>query len=238
VKRACAAFALSISLLASAVGSTRAAAQQDYENQIPPDRSFVSPEHFAIEFRIGPYQPDMGNNDAFDTYFGSDHGPLLGLELDVIGYRVPDVLYLGVGGGIATASYTGKTLNTSGIVTAEDTSFSYLPLDVMAVARLDALAHKLSVPFILTGKLGYEWAHWTTQSGKLAETTGWSVGLHWGAQLALDLDAFDRKAARAMDEEWGINHSFVFFELFGFEPSKRSLPVGNTSWTAGLGFTF
>ena len=42
-----------------------------------------------------------------------------------------------------------------------------------------------------------------------------------------------------MDEEWGINHSFLFFELFGFEPSGKSLAVGDDlTWTAGLGFMF
>jgi hypothetical protein len=141
-------------------------------------------------------------------------------------------------GGIGTASFSGKSLDKSGMTTAEDTSLTYLPLSLLAVARVDVLARKLSIPFIVTGKLGYEWAHWTSQTGKSSEQTGWSVGLFWGAQLALDLDAFDRKAARTMDEEWGINHSFVFFELFGFEPSSKSLPLGNTGWTAGLGFVF
>jgi len=57
-------------------------------------------------------------------------------------------------------------------------------------------------------------------------------------QLGLDLDTFEPAAARNMDEEWGINHSFLFFELFGFEPSNESLPLTGTQWAIGLGFTF
>lgn len=229
---------LLICLFACGLFSTRAQAQATYEDENPPSRKFVSSEHFAVEFRVGPYQPDMGRNNAFKTFFGGDQGPLLGIELDVVAYRVPDMVYLGAGGRIASAHFDGKTLDSAGTGTAEDTTLSYVPLDALAVVRFDGLARKLSVPFIITGKLGYTWAHWTAQTGKLADTSGWSVGVTWGTQLALDLDTFDRKAARTMDEEWGINHSFLFFELFGFSPSSRSLPVGNTAWSAGLGFTF
>jgi hypothetical protein len=112
------------------------------------------------------------------------------------------------------------------------------PLNLLATVRFDALARKLSVPFIITGKLGYQWARWSTESGGAEDADGWSVGLLWAAQLALDLDAFEPSAARNMDEEWGINHSFLFFELNRFSPSEQSLPIGGTAWCAGLGFNF
>jgi hypothetical protein len=237
VRLAEAALALCFAVFVAVLGPARAVAQVD-DDQVPPSHKYISPERFVIELRVGPYQPDMGGNDAFNRFFSGDEGPLLGLELDVIGYRLPDLVYLDVGGGIGTASFSGKSLDTSGVATAENTFLTYLPLSLLGVVRVDALARKLSVPFIITGKLGYQWAHWTAQTGNLSEQTGWSVGLQWGAQLALDLDAFDRKAARTMDEEWGINHSFAFFEIFGFAPSSHSLPLGNTAWTAGLGFVF
>jgi hypothetical protein len=222
--------------LATLAAPTVAAAQM-YDD-VPMHRDFSSPERFALELRIGPYHPDMGHNDAFETFFGSDSGPLLATELDVIAYRLPNLIYLGVGAGIGTASYSGHTRDSTGVATAEKTTFGLVPIDLMAVLRVDALARKLSVPFIFTGKLGYQWTHWTTQDGKAASVTGWSVGPRWAAQLELDLDSFDEKAARRMDEEWGINHSFLFVELFGFSPSPRSLPIGATAWTAGLGFVF
>jgi hypothetical protein len=215
-----------------------AGASAQIYDEISPHKDFSSPEHFALEFRIGPYQPDMGRNGAFNTFFGTDHGPMFGLELEVVAYRLKDVLYVNGAGGIAKASYLGHTLDSSGLGTAEKTTFSIVPLDLLAVLRVDVLARKLSVPFILTGKIGYQWGHWVAQDGKAAEVSGWSVGLRWATQLALDLDVFDQKAARRMDEEWGINHSFLFFELFGWKPSPRSLPIGGTAWTAGLGFAF
>jgi len=211
-----------------------ASAQTD-DDLLPASRSWISPENFALELRVGPYHPDVAQ---FDAFYGSDSGPLLALELDVIAWRLEDVLYVGGGGGIGTASFSGHTLDMLGARTSEETSFSMVPLQLLAVVRVDALARKLSVPFILTGKLGYQWASWSTDSGGSGDASGWSVGVAWAAQIALDLDFFEPSAARQMDEEWGINHSFLFFELYGFEHSSQSLPLDNREWAAGLGFMF
>jgi hypothetical protein len=230
--------ALTAGIAGPALADTPPPPPPAFDQPLPPDRSWVTPERFTLEFRIGPYTPTMGGNDAFRTFFSDDLGPLLALELDAIAYRLKDLLYLSGGAGIGTAGYHAHTLNSAGVATSEETTFNLLPLNVLAVARIDALARKLSVPFIFTGKIGYQWAHWSTDSGGSDSQKGWSVGVLWAAQVALDLDTFDRRAARAMDEEWGINHSFVFFEFFGFEPSKQSLEIGDRTWCAGLGFVF
>lgn len=214
-------------------------ARAQFDDSIPEATDLSSDELFAVEFRVGPYQPDMGDNDAFNAFFSGDKGPLLALELDVIAYRIPDAIYFGVGGGIGWMNFTGKTRNTEGGQTSEETSIEIVPLNLLAVMRIDALPRKLSVPLIFTGKIGYQWASWSTESGGQSDESGFSVGLLWGLQLGLDLDTFEPAAARNMDEEWGINHSFLFFELFGFETTGKSLPVGDDlAWTAGLGFMF
>jgi hypothetical protein len=199
---------------------------------------FISPEHFVLELRGGPYTPEMDGNAAFGTHFTGDSGLLFGVELDVIMYRLPNWLYLGAGGRIETAEYDGETLSDEAEKTSEETSLRLWGLDMLAVARIDALARKLSVPLIVTGKLGYGWMHWSTNTGGEDKHDGWSVGLAWGLQFAIDLDALDRAAARNLDEEWGINHAFLFFELSWFHPTDDSLPIGDNSWAAGLGFVF
>jgi hypothetical protein len=199
---------------------------------------FISPELFVLELRGGPYSPEMDGNPAFGTHFTGDNGLLFGVELDVIMYRLPDWLYLGAGGRVETAEYDGKTLSDSAEKTSEETSLRLWGLDMLAVARVDALARKLYVPLIVTGKLGYGWMHWATNSGDQDKHDGWSVGLAWGVQFALDLDALDAAAARNLDEEWGINHAFLFFELSWFHPTDDSLPIGDNTWAAGLGFVF
>ena len=213
--------------------SHAALAQMD-EDLIPSSRDFVSPEHFALELRVGPYSPNApGFSDFFD-----DTGPLLELEFDYFPLRIPNVVYVGVGGALGTADYKAGALASDGSRASEESKFSVMPISAMAVARLDVLPRKLSVPFIFTGKLGYTFAQWSTSTGGVQDAKGWSQGLRWGAQLGLDLDTFEPAAARAMDEEWGINHSFAFFELWGFVPSGSSLEIGDTSWVAGLGFVF
>jgi hypothetical protein len=213
-------------------------AQQD-DDLIPTARNWISPERFIFETRFGPYHPDKNDLPGFRTFFADDSGPAIGLELDVIAYRLDDILYVTGGGGIGTVHFTGNTLDmATGQETSEENDFSILPLDLVATVRIDALARMLGIPFIVTGKVGYEWARWSTNSGSKQDANGWSVGLTYAAQLGLDLDTFEPRAARAMDEEWGINHSFLFFELYEFAPSKQSLPIGNLQWCAGLGFTF
>jgi hypothetical protein len=229
------AMSLAIAWMMCTLGSGRAFAQ-DADLELTP--SFVSPEHFVLELRAGPYQPNMEGNSAFDRYFSEDNGLLFAVELNVVALRLPDVLYLAGGGRIGSAGYDGKTLSETDETTSEETSLTLLPLDLMVVLRVDALARKLSVPFILTGKIGYEWNHWTTKTGGEDVHMGWSVGLAWAMQFAIDLDALDSTAARNLDEEWGINHSFLFFELTRFVPSDNSLPIGDNTWTAGLGFVF
>lgn len=235
MKRLSMALVLALSCAAIAPSAGQA---QFMDQPLPPDHSWITPERFILEFRIGPYTPGMGKNDAFRSFFSDDSGPLLALELDAIAYRLQDVLYVGVGGGIGTAGYSGHTIDSAGMRTSEETTLELLPLNLLGSIRIDALPRKLSVPFIITGKLGYQWAHWSTDSGGADNHAGWSVGLLWAAQIALDLDTFDRRAARSMDEEWGINHSFVYFEFFGFEPSSQSLEIGDHTWCAGLGFVF
>jgi hypothetical protein len=224
-------------MAASAAGSGAAHAQSD-ANTIPAARNFMSPERFIIELRGGPYQPSSSNG-AFDQFFGGDSGPQLGMQLSYIAYRLPEIAYLTVGGGFAWINFTGKAVAVSGAANvSEETTLTLLPLTAIGSIRVDALARKLGIPFILAGKLGWQWTHWDTNTGAKDDASGWSVGVVYGAQLALDLDSFDSAAARSMDEEWGINHSFAFFEIYRFSPTNASLPVGGTAWVLGLGFNF
>ena len=78
--------------------------------------------------------------------------------------------------------------------------------------------------------------YYTFQSGNQDDANGWSLGLVYAGQVALDLDTFEPSAARRMDEEWSINHSFLFFEIAGFEPNSDSVPLGDLTWSLGLGF--
>ena len=237
-------FLASILSLPAAVSPPAAAAQDSSElsdDYVAAHRSFESPELMALEFRIGPYEPEVGNN-AFSQAFPDDDGPLLAAEIDIIAFRLKEILMLGAGASIGYANYSGNAPSReawlSGQIerTDEETDFDLVPLSVLAVVRVDALARKLSIPFIFSGKLGYRWAFWSSETGGVDDESGVSPGWAWAVQLALDLDFFDLRAARLMDEEWGINHSFLFFEVHGSDTRDDALPLDDTVWTAGLGF--
>jgi len=229
--------AVLLPLLASGLWSERASAQSD-ANTIPAARDFMSPERFIIELRGGPYQPDF-DGAAFDRFFGDDVGPFLGVQLSYIGFRLPDLAYLTFGGGFGWSNYAGRAVAAGGgVEVAEETTLTLLPISAIGSLRIDALSRLLKIPFIFTGKIGFQWTHWDTDTGAQDDASGWSVGLMYAGQFAIDLDLIDSAAARSMDEEWGINHSFVFVELYHFAPTEKSLPIGGTGWVLGLGFNF
>lgn len=223
-----------LTFLIAALLTNVAAAQTD-DDYAPAHRDFSSREWVALELRIGPYTPQVGT-PSFKQVFEDDNGLMLAVELDAIAYRLPDIAYFAVGTGIGHARYSGGAFTMSGERADEETVFKLVPITLLAVARIDVLARKLSIPLIFTAKLGYRWGLWWASTGGQSEDSGNSGGIAWGLQAALDLDFFDMRAARVMDEEWGINHSFIFFEMYGSRTSGDALPIGDTTWAAGLGF--
>jgi hypothetical protein len=199
-----------------------------------------SPEHFTVELRVGAYRPDLGA--AFDATFGGDLGPLIAIELDYHLFRIPYVGPLQIGARVGWVEWNGAATSTSGAANVGGTGMSLIPLTVLASVRIDGLARHLELPLILTPKLGLDFGYYQTGTSGFTQAEGWSVGIDWGAQVALELDFLDRRSARRLDEEWGLNHSEIFFELFGSTMggfSDRQLPLGTSlAWTAGLGFTF
>jgi hypothetical protein len=145
-----------------------------------------------------------------------------------------------VGGSVGLLNFSGDAVERMDPTqtTSEKTTLSVVPLTATATIRIDVLPRRLGIPIILAARAGWEWAHWDTNTGARNNATGWSVGPVVSAQVALDLDTFEPGGARALDEEWGINHTFIFGEVFHFAPIGKSLEIGTTSWLIGLGFIF
>lgn len=221
--------ALGIVLAAPLVATSSVGAQDSraYES---------SPERVGLEFRIGTYRPEIG--DSFRDFYGSDKGPLIGGEIDVWAYRIPYVGPIGIGLGFGWARYTGRACARMGdtcVPTDERTRFTLFPLSALLVLRIDVLAREVHVPLVISPKIGLGYTRFRSESGGSTDGRGGSFGLHWGVQFALELDGFEPRAARALDDQWGINHSYVFFELYGSQ-ANSGLNVGSDlAWVAGLG---
>jgi hypothetical protein len=224
-------------LLLALVGltvSSRAAARapDTFEEQYAEPIIIESPMWFAFEFKLGPFRPD---SSAFHKTFGDDRGWLLGTELDITAYHIPYVGQLNVGFGWGWANYDAKTVTVStGAPSGESTEFTLYPMSLLAVLRVDALARMTVVPLTFAGKLGYDFVRWKATTGSQTDDAGLNTGLRWGAQAAFELDIIDRKSARRLDDDFGVNHTFLLFEYFG----SMTKGTGGNSFQFGLGLQF
>lgn len=204
-----------------------------------PSREGWTTEAFLVSLGIGAYRPNPGS-DAFDLVYPGGNGPLILVEFDFFLYRIPFLgpIGLGVSGGWAGYKGTACQADLAGCVpSTEGTKFSIFPLNALAVLRIDALARMTPVPFVFTGKLGFNSVFFTEKIGG-SKSSGRSHGLGWGAQIAIELNFVNERRANALDDDWGINSSFIFFEFAGSDTNSLA-PVGDKFYfTGGLGMTF
>lgn len=231
---------IAATLLVGTMMSSVAAAQYEEESLDTRSLDINSSERVQVSIKGGPYEPDGGN--AFEQVFDGELGPLIAFEFNVFIYRLEGIGALGVASGLGWADY-GAAATVSGgstVQVTETTDLTLFPVPVLATVRIDALARQWNIPFVVTGKLGPDFVFWTASTGGATDAENVSIGLHWAIELALELDWFDRRAMRSLDDEWGINHALIFAELFGTTASS-TLPVGpDAGWAlrGGLGLVF
>ena len=205
------------------------------------DKEGWTPEGFLVSFGVGAYRPNPGSQ-AFDLIYPSGNGPVLLGEFDFFLYRIPFLGPMGIGVAGGWASYKGTGClsgSTPGacIPSSDSAKFSLFPLNAMFVLRIDALARETPVPFVFTGKVGYNTVFFKETVGP-SKSSGRSHGFGWAVQIALELNFINERRANALDEDWGINSSFFFFELAGSDANNRA-PVGDKFYfTGGVGLTF
>ena len=207
-----------------------------------------SPQTVAFEVRFGPYRPhvddDLSATPYQDTFGNSTrwHG---GFELDWQVLRIPELLSLGPGFSAAYTHSSGKAPLASGNgLSAQDTTLGIMPLNLMAVLRLDAIAEHTLIPVAPYAKLGLGYALWWSSIGERASRVngdvgrGSSYGFAWALGMVVRLDPLDPASAASADSSLGINHSGLFVEWFnsnlnGFG-SSSVMQVGTSTWVAGL----
>lgn len=234
-----------IAAVATLGAATEAHAQDLVAERFDAEPTVIeSPESVVWELlRVGPYVPGQRDIGGFEGFKG-DRGPLLQTEVDFIIWRIPYVGPIAAGARFGWARYKGPAVDAMGENTGEKTKLNIFPMSALAVLRIDVLARELNIPILFAGKVGLDVIPWKSETGGSSEDpfgdNSMSLGLAWGAQVALELDYFEPRAARRLDEDWGINHSFLFFELMGSTAGAASddtldLSEGLT-WSMGLGF--
>jgi hypothetical protein len=207
-----------------------------------------SPQHAALEFRLGRYLPSVDDEfngpTPYETTFGNDNRFVVGLEVDWQLLRIPYLGTLSPGIGVAYTKSTGRGFVTStGERAGEDTSLIIFPLYLDAVLRADVIARETPVPIVPYAKLGVGFGLWRVTNGGGTARVGSLAGsgLSVGPQVALGgmllLDPLDPNAARSLDQEIGINNTYFFMEwYFSKLGGGDQLEVGTSTWCLGLAF--
>lgn len=225
--------------LATAASLTPSLAHADIDDWTAVPEYTSSPEHFGLEIGVGIFTP-LGLGDAFSggAYFGSDVGPELTASVHYFPWRIE---YLGlIGAGLRFGWSQWDTETPNNMMTQRNWFEVFTP-GLHLVWRIDSLDYYLDIPVVLTPKIGFDFFVWQTGVGSRTEAAGFAIGPRFAGRVSLVLDFLEPRAARQLDDEWGINHSEIFFEAYysmAGELSDNQLPLSGWGWTAGLGFTF
>jgi hypothetical protein len=237
---------LALPVLAALFTAARARAQEEgwdwRQKRHSPNES---PQHAALELRFGPYVPDIdkafSSRRPYEEVFGTDKRLYFGLELDWQALRIPSVGTIGPGIGWGYTHMTAPARLASGAGnSAEDTYLGIMPWYGVGVLRVDVLARETSVPLVGYGKVGVGFGLYWTGNDLESQAKGHTWGMQYALGGMLLLDNFDKQAAQQLDNELGINNTYLFLEwmkadLSGFGGSKMdSLRVGTSTWVLGL----
>jgi hypothetical protein len=239
------------------IAAAPARAQLTEEEQ----QEYQSPRRAYFEFKLGPYAPNIdsefgeGTTGPFAHIFGDGTDVMIKGELDIqfwqgfgsVGLGAV-IGYYGTSANPYLDSSGGAKPSSSHKRSSSETSVTLIPLSLLAVYRFDWPAIRFDFPLVPFVKFGLNYTIWWIDiDGKTAsydgdEAMGGSIGWQFNAGVALVLDVLEPKAAKTLDVELGINHTYLFFEFahvaadgFGAE---TSLDVGDTSWNAGIAFEF
>jgi len=210
-------------------------------------RQLESKQQFAFELRFGPYRPAI--DDAFpqqkpyERVFGSDTRIAFGLELDWQALRIPFVGTVGPGVGWGYTHMSAPALFNSGAKSAEETNLAIMPMYGVAVLRVDELARRTAVPLVGYAKAGLGYGIYWTGNDEETQRRGHTWGTHFALGGMFLLDVIDNRSAVEIDNEWGVNNTYLLFEwmVSNFDDFKgrrdpSAMHIGTNTWMLGLAF--
>jgi hypothetical protein len=209
-----------------------------------------SPRYGSFDLLFGTYLPNI------DSEFSIHPGPwekVFGGARDWMfragAYWAP---YNGfgtveIGGQLGFYGKTGTGQLATGGSSGDSTGFRMIPTNAVVTYRLDTLGkggYVLPVaPYVRLAFERYNW--WVTNGNGKTTKTGATNGWSAAGGLSLLLDVIDPDAAREMDRNTGINHTYAVVEVrktkvndFGSSSSWDLSDRGSASWSFGLMFVF
>ncbi len=209
----------------------------------------------SFEIGAGTYRPNIDSEPGlarptFAQFFGNSDGWMFRAALSRVLLTYPGSLEVGLRTGYMRRSGHGLQMTADGstisdVPSSDTTAFNVIPTTITVTYRLDMLPERYHVPLAPYVRLAlerYNW--WVTKGDGGSARNGATNGYSAAAGLALQLDIFDRQAARELQSESGIDHTYLFAEIgkswiddFGssssWDLSNQALPL-----SFGLLFTF
>lgn len=217
-----------------------------------PHQATESDQFWAFELRFGPYRPDVDSDFSqlpeaerpYSASFGDATRFLIGTELDLQLLRIPYVGTLGPGFGIGyTHAKHPAPLEDGTGDSGQDNLIWIVPMYGVAVLRADVFQRQFGVPLVPYVKLGFGFALWQTGDGDSVamyeglEGKDISYGFQFAAGGKFLLDVLDPALAKQRDALTGVNHAYVFLELYSSQLGVGDqMHVGTTTWMTGLTF--
>lgn len=161
--------------------------------------------------RPGPYEQILGGSGWMFRVGASK--AILANDLGVIEVGFRTGYFRKNGNGLI--QQTNPDGSTSLVPSGDKTALSIVPTSATVTLRFDWLAERYRfVPLSFYGRAALERYNWwvTDGQGDWSEkggTNGWSVT----GGAALLLDAIDPGRARELDNDTGVNHTYLFFDV-------------------------
>ncbi len=249
-------------VLALVLGGAARVHAQAVSHEETPTQSTASPQRFGIELRLGPYYPDVDSEFGgpvatrpHHVYFGSSRRLMSQLEFDYQFFQGFGTAAIGLAVGYYRESARAFIESSSGMMTTtrsgDTTRLALIPVSALLIYRLDVGARRWRFPLVPYAKVGLNYTFWTITDGNDETATGLAMSGKgsggtpgWQAAFGLSflLDAIDFGAAKALDSDVGVNHTYLFIEAMHVDANglgrKGVLDVGGSTWMAGLFFEF
>ena len=241
-----------------------------YSNtSIEENTKFNSPQRFMLEIKFGPYRPDVDGKENYSNLSSADSSPPFqkiygdGNDLMIQGEFDWEIWRgfgtVGIGGQVGYFNTSASPLkdNSDGIQlstsnersAAGETSLKLLPLAVLGLYRLDYFADRFRFPLVPFFKFGFNYTIWwsTAPDGSVEsfdgeKAMGGTFGWQINAGVSFLLDVLEPSAAKNLDVDLGINHTYIFFEFVHVAAdglgADNKLHVGDTTWQGGIAFEF
>ncbi len=194
--------------------------------------------HWSLEVKGGYFYPDVDN---WKTYYGDDR---TWRYAGALAYKVLRQVELGIETGFIKDRGVGyaplNSADAGHLVYAGKVTYELAPLNVFVLFRGVFSETQWLVPYV-----GGGWTRMFYREKVEAQSTvrGSTDGYHGRAGLQLLLDAIDSRAAHNLYTDYGVFHTYLFFEAQYIRAMITdldgvSINLGGKSYLAGFLFEF